>query len=82
MSDRTLQRALEEEQTTFKQVRDAVLWEVVEALLSDPSLKIEAIALSTGFGDLAAFSKAFKRWAGCTPTEHRQRIIARIAGAA
>ena len=67
-----MQRELAGEQTTFKEVRDVVLWEVVEALLSNPSLKIEAIALSTGFGDLAAFSKAFKRRAGCTPTAFRQ----------
>lgn len=77
MSDRTLQRGLEGEGTSFKDVRDGVLWEVVEALLSNPSLKIEVIALSTGFADLAAFCKAFKRWAGCTPTAYRQRMIAR-----
>jgi AraC-like DNA-binding protein len=77
MSDRTLQRGLEEEATSFRQVRDAVLWEVVESLLSNPSLKIEAVALSTGFADAAAFSKAFKRRAGCTPTAYRQRLLAR-----
>lgn len=81
MSERTLRRGLEEEKTTFKELRDAVLWEVVEALLSNPSLKIEAVALSTGFGDLAAFSKAFKRWAGCTPTTWRRRLIARSSHA-
>jgi AraC-like DNA-binding protein len=71
---RTMQRRLEEEGITFRAVRDAVLWEVVEALLSNPMLKVESVALSVGFGDVAAFSKAFKRSEGCTPTAFRQRL--------
>ncbi len=51
MSDATLIRRLAEEGTSFKEVRDAVLWETVDALLSNPSLKIEAIAWSVGFAD-------------------------------
>jgi AraC-like DNA-binding protein len=73
-SYRTLQRSLVNEETTFKAVRDAVLWEVVEALLSNPALKVEAVGLSAGFGDAAAFSKAFKRRTGCSPTQYRQRL--------
>ncbi len=43
-------------------------------LLSNPSLKIEAIALSVGFSDVAAFSKAFRRWKGYPPTRHREKL--------
>jgi AraC-like DNA-binding protein len=71
MGRRTLQRKLTEERTTFRALRDAVLWKTVEALLSNPSLKIEAIALSVGFSDLAAFSKAFRRRRGLPPTRYR-----------
>jgi AraC-like DNA-binding protein len=78
VSRRTMQRRLEEEEVTLRAVRDAVLWEVVEALLSNPMLKVESVALSVGFGDVAAFSKAFKRSESCSPTEYRQRL----AGAA
>jgi AraC-like DNA-binding protein len=74
MTSRTLQRKLAEEGTTFRAVRDAALWEAVEVLLSNPSLKIEAIALSVGFSDLAAFSKAFRRWKGYPPTRHRTAL--------
>jgi AraC-like DNA-binding protein len=77
VSDRTLQRRLREERTTFKAVRDAVVWDAAEALLSNPLLKIEAIALSVGFADVAAFSKACKRRTGRTPTEIRERLVAR-----
>ena len=74
MTSRTLQRKLAEEGTTFRALRDATLWEAVEVLLSNPSLKIEAIALSVGFSDVAAFSKAFRRWKGYPPTRHREKL--------
>ena len=74
MTSRTLQRKLAEEGTNFRALRDAVLWEAVEVLLSNPSLKIEAIALSVGFSDVAAFSKAFRRWKGYPPTRYRETL--------
>lgn len=77
VSERTLQRRLDEENTTFKDARDEVVWQAVEALLSNPALKIEAIALSVGFADVAAFSKACKRRTERTPTEIRERLLAR-----
>jgi AraC-like DNA-binding protein len=78
MSDATLIRRLAEEHTSFKEVRDAVLWETVDALLSNPSLKIEAIALSVGFADGAAFAEAMRRREGCSPSVHRARLARRL----
>jgi AraC-like DNA-binding protein len=72
MTSRSLQRRLAEEGTCFRALRDAVVWEAVEESLSNPSLKIEAIALSVGFSDVAAFSKAFRRWKGDSPTRYRK----------
>jgi AraC-like DNA-binding protein len=72
-SQRTMQRRLEEENTSFTRVRDGVLWEVVDSLMSNPELKVEAVALSVGFRHVSAFSKAFKRHTGVSPTEYRQR---------
>jgi AraC-like DNA-binding protein len=77
MTSRTLQRRLEDERTNFRALRDAVLWEAVEVLLSNPSLKIEAVALSVGFSDVGAFSKAFRRWKGYPPTHYREVALAR-----
>jgi AraC-like DNA-binding protein len=79
LSERSLQRGLAEERRSFREVRDAVQWEVVEALLSDPRLKVETVALSVGFADVAAFSKSFKRWAGCPPAQYREQLAAGIA---
>jgi AraC-like DNA-binding protein len=77
VSARSLQRRLEDEHTTFRAVRDAVLWEAVVALLSNPLLKVEAVGLSVGFADAATFSRAFRRWAGCSPAEYRRRLPGR-----
>jgi AraC-like DNA-binding protein len=74
MSQRSLQRGLEAEGTTFRAVHESILRELVEVLLSNPTLKLDAVARSVGFGDQAAFSKAFRRWSGCTPARYRAQL--------
>ena len=74
LGPRTLQRGLLAEGMSFKAIRDAELWEVAHALLSNQSLPVKAVALSVGFRDVGAFSKAFKHWAGRSPTEYRERL--------
>ena len=74
MSERTLQRRLEEEGTSFKAVRDRVREETARALLSNASLKVEAVGRSVGFAEGSAFSKAFTRWAGRSPARFRAHV--------
>lgn len=77
MSEATLSRRLAQEAITFKQLREVVLWELVDILLANPRLKLEAIALSVGFGDAAAFSKALKRRTGYSPGDIRRAMQGR-----
>jgi AraC-like DNA-binding protein len=79
VSERTLQRRLEEEGTSFTAVRDTVLWEVVDALMSNRELKIASVALSVGFREVAACSKAFKRRTGLSPSHFRERAAGQTA---
>lgn len=74
VSERTLQRQLELEATRFKIVRDRVRGELSRALLSNRTLKVETIALSLGFAEVASFSKAFSRWSGDSPSRYRERL--------
>jgi len=37
---------------------------------------METVALTLGFADVAAFSKAFRRRMGCSPSEFRRRFVA------
>jgi|SRR5262245_28379354 len=74
MSPRTLQRALAREGVTFKEVRDGVLWDGVHGLLANPECRVQAVAMQAGFADSAAFSKAFRRRMGCSPSGYRKRL--------
>jgi AraC-like DNA-binding protein len=38
-------------------------------------LNVKTVASSVGFADTAAFSKAFTRWTGVTPTEYRSEKL-------
>ncbi len=77
VGERTLQRQLEQESVTFSVVRDGVRAEISRALLSNHGLKVEAVAHSVGFAEVAAFSRAFTRWVGHSPTRYRDRIAKR-----
>ena len=74
VSERTLQRQLEQESTAFKVIRDGVRSELARALLTNRALKVEAIAQSVGFEEVASFSKAFTRWSGQSPRRYREQI--------
>jgi AraC-like DNA-binding protein len=71
MSERTLRRALAAERGSFREIVDAVRRERARALLDDPRRSIAEVALSLGFSELSAFSRAYKRWTGLSPSRGR-----------
>ena len=73
-SEPSLHRALRDEGTTFKAVRDAEVWSVARMLLANPQIKIEAVALTVGFAGGASFAKAFKRHFGLSPGSYRESV--------
>jgi AraC-like DNA-binding protein len=76
MSDRTLQRRLEGEGTSFLEIQDAVREARARELLRDLDLPLLDVADQLGFSDLATFSRAFKRWTGHPPGMFRRKSIA------
>jgi AraC-like DNA-binding protein len=74
MSVPTLRRRLEDEGTTFTDLVDDVRRDLAERYLREPQRSISEIALLLGFAHAPAFHKAFRRWKGITPSEHRARI--------
>lgn len=68
MSDRTLQRRLSDENTSFKQLLKQVRHEQAREYLADPSLDIKEVAFLVGYEDQNSFYRAFRLWEGNTPS--------------
>lgn len=75
MTPRTLQRKLQQEGTTFRELTDAVKQELAESLLGNPDLTIADIAYKLGYFEPTSFQRAFRQWTGGTPMEFRKRRV-------
>lgn len=71
MSDRTLQRRLADEGTTFKQLVTQARHERAREFLADPKLDIKEVAFLIGYDDQNSFYRAFRQWEGDTPSNWR-----------
>jgi len=69
MSNRTLRRRLQEEATSYQEILDDVRTELARHYLTKEKRGIDEVASLLGFSDPSAFSKAFRRWAGQTPSD-------------
>lgn len=68
---RTLARRLEAEGTTFKQLSDAIHYEVAQQLLLNTSLSLTRIGLALNYSEASAFTRAFRKWSGTSPRNWR-----------
>lgn len=71
LSSRTFKRRLQEESVNFRDLVEAELKDRALRWLADDRLGISEIAYRLGYNDVSNFSRAFKRWTGLTPREHR-----------
>jgi AraC-like DNA-binding protein len=71
LSQSTLQRKLKHEGTTYRAVLQEVRCDLAEGMLEDGSKTLNEISFLLGFGELSAFSRAFKRWTGMAPSAYR-----------
>jgi AraC-like DNA-binding protein len=71
-SSRTLQRWLAEDGEHFASIVDAVRRERAEAFLRAPDVSMAEVSWLLGFAEQSAFTRAFRRWTGTTPTEWRR----------
>jgi len=75
VSPRTLKRQLAAEGTSFTKIEDEERREKALFLLGSPRLSLKEIADRLGYANLANFSRAFQRWTGHTPGEHRSLAV-------
>jgi len=71
MSDRTLQRRLRREGTTFAALLADLRREMAPSLLRDGRLAVSEVAFLLGYEDPSAFARAFHRWFGRSPRAYR-----------
>jgi AraC-like DNA-binding protein len=80
MSARTLQRRLRSHHTSHRQLLDDTRFDLASAYLCDPSVSITEMSFLLDFADVSAFTRAFKRWSGMTPSEFRSKHARRSPG--
>ncbi len=71
MTPRTLNRRLNEEQTSFQSIKDALRRDIAILALQQGADSIEKIAEDTGFSAPANFHRAFRKWTNRTPRSYR-----------
>ncbi|MCG2581262.1 MAG: AraC family transcriptional regulator [Marinobacter sp.] len=70
----TLQRQLAEERTGFRELLDETRKDLATDYIRETRTSLAEIAWLLGFANPAAFHKAYKRWFGISPGEHRKQF--------
>ena len=73
MSERSLQRRLAGEATSFEVLLDEIRHQLALRYLADPRVAISEVAYLLGYSEPSPFHRAFRRWTGNTPGERRAR---------
>jgi AraC-like DNA-binding protein len=73
LSEKTLQRRLQDEETSYQQVLDEVRRDLAQQYLREGPVSVCEVTFRLGFSDQSSFTRAFRRWTGVTPGEFRSR---------
>ncbi|GAC1031756.1 AraC family transcriptional regulator [Pseudomonas sp. No.21] len=79
LSERTLQRRLAEEGSSYQQLLGDTRLQLAERHLQEGNLPIAEIAVLLGYSEPSVFFRAFRQWTGKTPGEYRQQLARRPA---
>jgi len=71
---RILQRALADQGTSFRQLKQRVLKDRSIDMLISKRLEVELISEKLGYSDTSAFYRAFRSWFNATPKQFRELI--------
>lgn len=72
MSERSLQRRITEEGSTFRTLLAEARRDLGKRLLADPATDIDEVACLLGYQDTTSFYRAFREWEGMAPNQWRE----------
>ena len=75
VSERTLNRRLQAENSSFRQLKSQALVSRAKQYLCSTDYSVEAIAEELGYQDAANFRRAFRKIEGCSPVEYRESAL-------
>ena len=84
MHRRTLHRHLRMEGRAFRQVADGIRFEIACELLENTDMALGQVAAALQYSELSAFTRAFRRWSGQSPSAWRtshSRVRNRVGSA-
>lgn len=79
MSLSGFKRRMQEEQLSFRQLRDEIVRDLSQRALIETNLPVSDIAYKMGYSELSAFDRAFSRMCGTTPLAYRKRHTINIS---
>ena len=71
MGEKTLQRRLRDESTSYQEILDEVRRDLAQQYLREGPMSVCEVTFQLGFSDQSSFTRAFRRWTGKTPGEYR-----------
>lgn len=72
LSGRTLERRLDDQGVTFRDIVDDTRRTLSQLYLANRQLGLAEVAYLLGYSDMRAFLRAHKRWTGTTPSDARR----------
>ncbi|CUH53380.1 AraC family transcriptional regulator [Shimia marina] len=75
LSERTMNRRLLKEGTSFRELVSNTQFKLAQAFLADPYLSLAETSHLCGFSDQSSFTQAYRRWTGRTPAVDRKPLI-------
>ena len=75
IGERSLQRRLQADGTSFARLLENLRREVATELLGDRRLAVYELAFLLGYSEPSAFNRAFRRWTGSSPSQYRAAVV-------
>lgn len=80
LSQRSLQRKLQQAGTSYQEILDQLRQELAIQYLQQSHLSVNEISYLLGFTKLGSFTRAFRRWTQQSPSQYRKQSMAGAEG--